>query len=158
MKLVLVSNHIMFIMFSIQNCVLEIKNVLQLVLVSSHIMFIIFSMKTCVFKWIKSEKLVLVSTDLIFIIFIIVKLCLEFIRQKVFKDPKVSQSYAELEGEKKNGEEKPMTDWRNCMKDQVTEGDTNHTEKSNVERYNQWGWCDDSDMDEYHSMAQDGYN
>ena len=34
----------------------------------------------------------------------------------------------------------------------------NHTGESNVKRYIQWGWCDDSDMDEYHSMAQDGYN
>ena len=57
-----------------------------------------------------------------------------------------------------NGEEKPMTDWENCTKNQVTEGDTNYTKNSNVERYFQWGWCDDSDMDKYHSMAQDSYN
>ena len=54
----------------------------------------------------------------------------------------------------------PMTNWGNCMKDQVSEGDTKNTGpgKSNVKRYIQWGWCDDSDMDKYHSMAQDGYN
>ena len=54
----------------------------------------------------------------------------------------------------------PTTNWGNCMNPQVTKEGTMKTGPgdSNVTRYIQWGWCDDRQMDEYHSMAQNGYN
>ena len=76
------------------------------------------------------------------------------------KDPKVSLSCWEIPGGKKNGEKKLTTNLGSCTKPQDTEGCTLKTgpENSNVTRSIQWDWCDDSDMDKYHSMAQNGYN